>query len=194
MEVILLEKIGKLGNLGDKVSVKNGFARNFLIPFKKALRVNKANLEYFETKKQELETANNAAKVKATADAEKIKGKTFIVIRQAGDTGHLYGSVNSRDVSEILKSAGVIVSYSKITIDTPIREIGIYSVKVALHPEVVETVKLNVARTEEEAKATEQKLKTVAKKDSVKIEKETTVAKESTEVTEKIENETEMKK
>ena len=194
MEVILLEKIGKLGNLGDKVIVKNGFARNFLIPFKKALRVNKANLEYFETKKQELETANNAAKVKATAAAEKIKGKTFIVIRQAGDTGHLYGSVNSRDVSEILKNAGVIVSYSKITIDTPIREIGIYSVKVALHPEVVETVKLNVARTEEEAKATEQKSKTAAKKDSVKIEKETTVAKESTEVTEKIETETEMKK
>ena len=190
MEVILLEKIGKLGNLGDKVIVKNGFARNFLIPFKKALRVNKANLEYFETKKQELETANNAAKIKATADAEKIKEKTFIVIRQAGDTGHLYGSVNSRDVSEILKVAGVVVNYSKITIDTPIREIGIYSVKVALHPEVVETIKLNVARTEEEAKATEQKLKTAAKKDSVKLEKETVTTEESTGVTEKVEAET----
>ena len=172
MEVILLEKIGRLGNLGDKVVVKNGYARNFLIPFKKALRVNKANLEYFETKKQELETANNTAKVKANADAEKIKGKTFIAIRQAGDTGHLYGSVNSRDIADILKAAGVIVSYSKITIDTPIREIGIYSVKVALHPEVIETVKVNVARTEEEAKATEQKLKNVAKKDAVKLEKE----------------------
>lgn len=188
MEVILLEKIGKLGNLGDKVIVKNGFARNFLIPFKKALRVNKANLEYFETKKQELETANNAAKVKATAAAEKIKGKTFIVIRQAGDTGHLYGSVNSRDVSEILKNAGVIVSYSKITIDTPIREIGIYSVKVALHPEVIETIKINVARTEEEAKATEQKLKTSAKKDAVKLEKETENTEENK--TEKVEIET----
>ena len=172
MEVILLEKIGRLGNLGDKVVVKNGYARNFLIPFKKALRVNKANLEYFETKKQELETANNTARVKATADAEKIKGRTFIAIRQAGDTGHLYGSVNSRDIADILKAAGVIVSYSKITIDTPIREIGIYSVKVALHPEVIETVKVNVARTEEEAKATEQKLKNVAKKDTVKLEKE----------------------
>ena len=188
MEVILLEKIGRLGNLGDKVVVKNGYARNFLIPFKKALRVNKANLEYFETKKQELETANNTAKITAAADAEKIKGKTFIAIRQAGDTGHLYGSVNSRDIAEILKTAGVVVSYSKITIDTPIREIGIYSVKVALHPEVIETIKINVARTEEEAKATEQKLKAEKKDAAKKLEKEVVKAEENKD-TEKVETE-----
>ena len=188
MEVILLEKIGRLGNLGDKVVVKNGYARNFLIPFKKALRVNNANLEYFETKKQELETANNTAKITAAADAEKIKGKTFIAIRQAGDTGHLYGSVNSRDIAEILKTAGVVVSYSKITIDTPIREIGIYSVKVALHPEVIETIKINVARTEEEAKATEEKLKAEKKDAANKLEKEVVKTEENKD-TEKVDTE-----
>ncbi len=152
MEVILLEKIGKLGHLGDKVNVKDGYARNFLIPNGKALRVTKANLEMFEAKKAELAKISEEAKKVATELSSKIKGKSFVVIRQAGDTGHLYGSVSTRDLAGILKANGADVEYTKITIDTPIKEIGIYDVKITLHPEIVEVIKVNVARSEEEAK------------------------------------------
>ena len=155
MEVILLEKVGKLGHLGDKVNVKDGFARNFLIPSGKALRVTKANIEMFEAKKAELAKKSEEAKKVAETISAKIKGKSFVVIRQAGDTGHLYGSVSTRDLASVFKTAGADVDYTKITIDTPIKEIGIYEVKVALHPEIVDTVKINVARSEEEAKVAE---------------------------------------
>ena len=164
MEVILLEKVGKLGHLGDVVKVKDGYARNFLIPSKKALRVTKANLEMFEKQKADLQTKNEAARTSAQLIADKIKGKSFVVIRQAGDTGHLYGSVSTRDLANVLKENGANIDYTKITIDTPIKELGIYEVKVALHPEVVEIVKVNVARSEEEAKAYETKLANDAKK------------------------------
>lgn len=174
MEVILLEKIGRLGHLGDRVEVKNGYARNFLIPFKKALRVNKANLAYFESKKVELQKSSDEAKSVAVSVADKIKGKSFVVIRQAGDTGHLYGSVSTRDLSAVLKNFGADVDYSKITIDTPIKEIGIYSVKVALHPEIVEVIKVNVARSEEEAKVAETKAAMEAKKAEEKKNKKET--------------------
>ncbi len=174
MEVILLEKIGKLGHLGDRVEVKNGYARNFLIPFKKALRVNKANLAYFESKKAELQKSSDEAKSVAVSIADKIKGKSFVVIRQAGDTGHLYGSVSTRDLSAVLKNFGADVDYSKITIDTPIKEIGIYSVKVALHPEIVEVIKVNVARSEEEAKVAETKAAMEVKKAEEKKNKKET--------------------
>ena len=155
MEVILLEKIGKLGHLGDKVNVKDGYARNFLIPSGKALRVTKANIEMFEAKKAELAKKSEEARKVAETISAKIKGKSFVVIRQAGDTGHLYGSVSTRDLSAIFKKAGADIDYTKITIDTPIKEIGIYEVKVALHPEIIDTVKVNVARSEEEAKVAE---------------------------------------
>ncbi len=155
MEVILLEKVGKLGHLGDKVSVKDGYARNFLIPSGKALRVTKANIEMFEAKKAELAKKSEEARKIAETISAKIKGKSFVVIRQAGDTGHLYGSVSTRDLSAIFKKAGADIDYTKITIDTPIKEIGIYEVKVALHPEIIDTVKVNVARSEEEAKVAE---------------------------------------
>ena len=164
MEVILLEKIGKLGHLGDKVNVKDGYARNFLIPTGKALRVTKANLEMFEARKVELAKASEEAKKVASVLSSKIKGKSFVVIRQAGDTGHLYGSVSTRDLANVLKENGANIDYTKITIDTPIKELGIYEVKVALHPEVVEIVKINVARSEEEAKAYEAKAIADAKK------------------------------
>ena len=164
MEVILLEKVGKLGHLGDVVKVKDGYARNFLMPSKKALRVTRANLEMFEKQKADLQTKNEAARTSAQLIADKIKGKSFVVIRQAGDTGHLYGSVSTRDLANVLKENGANIDYTKITIDTPIKELGIYEVKVALHPEVIEIVKVNVARSEEEAKAYETKLANDAKK------------------------------
>ncbi len=167
MEVILLEKIGKLGHLGDKVVVKDGFARNFLIPTGKALRVTKANIEMFEAKKAELAKKSEEAKKVAETISAKIKGKSFVVIRQAGDTGHLYGSVSTRDLSAVFKTAGADIDYTKITIDTPIKEIGIYEVKVTLHPEIVDTVKINVARSEEEAKVAE-----IAKEKEAKLAKE----------------------
>ena len=170
MEVILLEKVGRLGHLGDKVNVKDGYARNFLIPSGKALRVTKANLEMFEAKKAELAKKSEEAKKVAETISAKIKGKSFVVIRQAGDTGHLYGSVSTRDLASVFKASGADVDYTKITIDTPIKEIGIYEVKVALHPEIIDTVKVNVARSEEEAKVAE-----------VNAEKEAKLAKEKAE-------------
>lgn len=187
MEVILLEKVGKLGHLGDVVKVKDGYARNFLIPSKKALRVTKANLEMFEKQKADLQTKNEAARTSAQLIADKIKGKSFVVIRQAGDTGHLYGSVSTRDLANVLKENGANIDYTKITIDTPIKELGIYEVKVALHPEVIETVKVNVARSEEEAKAYETKLANDAKKaeeKKAKAKKEEAVSEKKEEVKE----------
>ncbi|MGN0929164.1 MAG: 50S ribosomal protein L9 [Alphaproteobacteria bacterium] len=187
MEVILLEKVGKLGHLGDVVKVKDGYARNFLIPSKKALRVTKANLEMFEKQKADLQTKNEAARTSAQLIADKIKGKSFVVIRQAGDTGHLYGSVSTRDLANVLKENGANIDYTKITIDTPIKELGIYEVKVALHPEVIEVVKVNVARSEEEAKAYEAKVINDAKKaeeKKAKAKKEEAVAEKTEEVKE----------
>jgi large subunit ribosomal protein L9 len=157
MDVILLEKIGRLGGLGDRVKVKDGYARNFLIPTGKALRASKANIEKFEARRAELFKKSDEAKKAAEEISAKIAGKTFVVIRQAGDTGHLYGSVSTRDLAAILKAAGAEVDYTRITIDTPVKELGIHPIKVALHPEIIETIKINVARSEEEAKAAEEK-------------------------------------
>ena len=197
MEVILLEKIGKLGHLGDKVNVKDGYARNFLIPNGKALRVTKANLEMFESRKAELAKASEEAKKQAVALSAKIKGKSFVVIRQAGDTGHLYGSVSTRDVSAVLKNAGADIDYSKISIDTPIKEIGIYDVNVTLHPEVVEVIKVNVARSEEEAKVAElnaekeQKAKKAKSSEKEEKSKNTSEKAENVESDEKVEKKSE---
>ncbi|MDR3126660.1 MAG: 50S ribosomal protein L9 [Rickettsiales bacterium] len=157
MQVILLESIRHLGSLGDKVEVRSGFARNFLIPKKKALRVTKDALAYFDAKKAELAAAEAAAKKSAEAVAAGISGRSFVIIRQAGDTGHLYGSVTTRDVSVALKAGGADVDYAKISIDTPIKELGIYPVRVTLHSDAVEMIRVNVARTEEEARAAEEK-------------------------------------
>ncbi len=151
MEVILLERIGKLGQMGDVVRVKDGYARNFLIPQGKALRANKHNLSYFEQQRTQLEARNLELKTEAQSVAEKITGRSFVVIRQAGDSGQLYGSVNSRDIAELVTEGGCTVERRQILLDRPMKELGLHNVKIAVHPEVVVDVTINVARTEDEA-------------------------------------------
>jgi len=151
MDVILLERVEKLGAIGDVVSVKNGFARNYLLPNKKALRANDANKKVFESNRAQIE-ADNATR---RADAEKastgVDGKTLTLIRQASNTGQLYGSVSARDVAELLAEDGTKVAKNQIVLDKPIKAIGVTTIKIALHPEVSVTIKVNVARSPEEA-------------------------------------------
>lgn len=170
MEVILLEKVEKLGGIGDSVKVKDGYAKNFLLPKGKALRASKDNVALFEAKKEEIERKNAETKKTAESVSSKLKDKTYSVIRQAGDTGHLFGSVNSRDVAKILKDNGVSIDFHQVRIADPIKEVGLYEVKVVLHPEVIESVRLNVARSEEEAKAALDELSKPKKKEAKKVE------------------------
>jgi large subunit ribosomal protein L9 len=151
MQVILLERIEKLGQMGDLVTVKNGFARNFLVPQGKAMRATKANLTEFERRKVELEANNLKRKEEAQSVAEKIDGRSVVVIRQAGESGQLYGSVNSRDITEGFAADGVTFERRQVRLDQPIKMLGLHDVRVALHPEVDVQVKVNVARSEEEA-------------------------------------------
>ena len=151
MQVILLERVEKLGQMGDEVRVKDGFARNFLLPQKKALRANKTNREYFQSQKVQLETRNLERKSEASKIAEKLEGKTFMLLRQAGDRGQLYGSVSPRDISDIITAGGFSVSRTQVTLDKPIKSIGLVPLTVVLHPEVRVHVTVNVARTEDEA-------------------------------------------
>jgi large subunit ribosomal protein L9 len=151
MQVILLERIGRLGQMGDVVNVKNGYARNFLLPQKKALRATKENLSRFEKERSQLEARDLELKKEAEAVAAKLDGAKFITIRQAGDTGQLYGSVTSRDIAEVITGGGFTVDRRQIVLDRPIKSLGLHLTKVALHPEVIVQVSLNVARTEDEA-------------------------------------------
>ena len=151
MQVILLERVEKLGQMGDEVKVKDGFARNFLLPEKKALRATKANREYFSTQKAQLEATNLERKKDAEAVAVKLNGKSFVLLRQAGDRGQLYGSVSPRDIAEVITAGGFTVSRTQVPLDKPIKSIGLVPVTVVLHPEVRVDVTLNVARNEEEA-------------------------------------------
>ena len=151
MQVILLERVEKLGQMGDEVKVKNGFARNFLLPKKKALRATKANREYFQTQKAQLEARNLEKKGEAQKVGDKLSGKTFMLLRQAGDRGQLYGSVSPRDISEIISNGGFSVDRTQVPLDKPIKTIGLFPVNVVLHPEVRVSVTVNVARTEDEA-------------------------------------------
>jgi large subunit ribosomal protein L9 len=151
MQVILLERIGRLGQMGDVVNVKNGYARNFLLPQKKAMRATKENLAHFETQRVHLEANNLELKKEADAVAGKLEGKVFIAIRSAGDTGQLYGSVSTRDIAEAVTAGGFSVDRRQIVLERPIKTLGLHDTKVQLHPEVVVNVKLNVARSEEEA-------------------------------------------
>jgi large subunit ribosomal protein L9 len=151
MQVILLERVEKLGQMGDEVKVKDGFARNFLLPEKKALRATKANREFFTTQKAQLEANNLERKKDAEAVAVKLKGKTFMLLRQAGDRGQLYGSVSPRDIADVITAGGFTVSRTQVPLDKAIKSIGLVPVNVVLHPEVRVGVTLNVARTEEEA-------------------------------------------
>jgi large subunit ribosomal protein L9 len=151
MDVILLERVEKLGAIGDVVSVKNGFARNYLLPNKKALRANEANKKVFEANRAQIEADNATRRTDAETASKDIDGKTLTLIRQASNTGQLYGSVSARDLSELLAEDGVKVAKSQIVLDRPIKAIGLNEVRVALHPEVSVTIKVNVARSPEEA-------------------------------------------
>ncbi|MEL6752190.1 MAG: 50S ribosomal protein L9 [Pseudomonadota bacterium] len=151
MQVILLERIAKLGQMGDIVTVKPGFARNFLLPRAKALRATEANKKKFESQRAQLEARNLELKTEAERIAEQLAGQTYIVIRQAGDTGQLYGSVSTRDIAEAISESGVSVERRQVMLESPIKSLGLHELKIQLHPEVEVGVTANVARSEEEA-------------------------------------------
>ncbi len=151
MQVILLERVEKLGQMGDEVRVKDGFARNFLLPKKKALRATKANREYFQTQKVKLEAHNLERKKDADAIAKKLDGQSFMLIRQAGDRGQLYGSVSPRDVASVIEAGGFKVDRHQVQISQAIKSIGLFKLPVVLHPEVKVTITINIARSEDEA-------------------------------------------
>ncbi len=151
MEVILLEHVDKLGKMGDKVNVKNGYARNYLLPQNKALRATEANVAYFEKQKAELEAHNKALFDDASKKAEALQGFKAVLIRQAAETGQLYGSVTIRDIAAAIKEAGFDVERRYIYLEKPIKDLGVYQVRINLHPEVSQTILINVARTADEA-------------------------------------------
>ena len=151
MQVILLERVEKLGQMGDEVRVKDGFARNFLLPKKKALRATKANRDFFQTQKAQLEANNLKLKGEAEKVGQKLDGKSFTLIRQAGDRGQLYGSVSPRDIADAMEKAGFKVDRHQVSISVAIKSIGLVSIPVVLHPEVKVNVTVNVARSEDEA-------------------------------------------
>ena len=151
MQVILLERIGRLGQMGDVVKVKDGFARNFLLPQRKALRATDDNRKHFEKERVHLEARNLEVKGEAEGLSGKIEGKTFTAIRQAGDTGQLYGSVSTRDIAEVVTAGGFSVDRNQILLDKPIKSLGLHPIRVQLHPEVIVKVTINVARSDEEA-------------------------------------------
>jgi large subunit ribosomal protein L9 len=151
MEIILLERIARLGQMGDVVKVRDGYARNFLLPQGKALRANEANRKRFESERSQLEARNLDRKQEADAVSAKLVGQTFVVIRQAGETGHLYGSVSSRDIVEVMVAGGFTVARNQVALNQPIKTIGLHPVKVVLHPEVMADITVNVARSDDEA-------------------------------------------
>ncbi len=155
MEVILLERIARLGQMGETVRVKDGFARNFLLPRNKALRANEANKKRFEAQRVQLEARNLEMKSEADKIAEKLDGKTFVMIRSAGETGQLYGSVSTRDIAEAVTAGGVGVNRNQIVMMTPIKALGLHNLPIRLHPEVEAKVTINVARSAEEAERQE---------------------------------------
>ncbi|MBX3529934.1 MAG: 50S ribosomal protein L9 [Rhizobiaceae bacterium] len=151
MEVILLERISRLGQMGDVVKVKDGFGRNFLLPQGKALRANEANKKKFEGQRAQLEARNLERRSEAQKIADKLDGKTFIVVRSAGETGQLYGSVSTRDIAELLTAEGFTVARNQVELNQPIKSIGLTNIAIALHAEVEVTITLNIARSAEEA-------------------------------------------
>ncbi|WP_366556222.1 50S ribosomal protein L9 [Aquibaculum sediminis] len=151
MEVILLERIENLGQMGDVVRVKPGFARNYLLPQHKALRSNKENLAIFEQRRAQLEAENLKRRQEAEAVAKKIDGLSVVIIRQAGDSGQLYGSVASRDIAEAVTAAGTSINRNQVVLDRPIKMLGLHDLRLRLHPEVSVPVSINVARSETEA-------------------------------------------
>ena len=151
MKVILLERLEGWGGLGDVVTVKDGYARNFLLPRHKALRANAANMKVFDAQRAEIEARNAKAREAAGRAGEKLDGTSYILIRQAGESGQLYGSVSGRDVAEVINAEGGHIERSMVVLDKPIKTLGVHEVKVRLHPEVAVTVTVNVARSQDEA-------------------------------------------
>ena len=152
MEVILLEHAEKLGKMGEKVSVKNGYARNYLLPQGKALRATEANLAVYEKQKKDLEARNKQMFEEASKLSDALKGYSTVLIRQAAETGQLYGSVTIRDIAQAIKEAGFAIERRQVFLDRAIKDLGVYEVKLNLHPEVSQTILVNVARTEDDAK------------------------------------------
>jgi large subunit ribosomal protein L9 len=151
MKVILLERVERLGALGEIVTVKDGFARNFLLPRSKALRATQANMKVFEGQRAEIESRNANARAAAAKSGERLDGTSYVMIRQAGDSGQLYGSVSGRDVAEAVNGEGGKIDRSMVVLDKPIKTLGVHSVKVRLHAEVTATVSINIARSVDEA-------------------------------------------
>ena len=151
MKVILLERVEKLGSIGDTVTVKDGFARNYLLPRQKALRANSANLKVFEAQRGQIEARNAQNRAAAERLATELDGRDYLIIRQAGESGQLYGSVTGRDVAEAVQAEGGKIERSQVVLNTPIKTIGMHDITVRLHPEVTITIKANVARTIDEA-------------------------------------------
>lgn len=151
MQIILLERVERLGHMGEVVTVKPGYARNFLLPKKKALRATKNNISYFEAQKMQFEAANLKRKEEAGFVAKKIEGLMITMIRQSSEIGHLYGSIRPQDVVDGLKAEGFNVLRTQIAINPPIKTLGIHEVKIILHPEVLASIKINIAKSEEEA-------------------------------------------
>lgn len=157
MEVILLERVEKLGQMGQVVNVRPGYARNYLLPQKKAMRATKANLAYFDTRKAQLEAANLERRQEAEQVADKMKGLSVIITRQAGESGQLYGSVTARDIAEAVSKSGFTIARSQVAIPQPIKSLGLFDIRVILHPEVDVKVVVNVARSIEEAEVQAQR-------------------------------------
>jgi len=151
MEVILLERISRLGQMGDTVKVRDGYARNFLLPQGKALRANDANKKKFEGQRAQLEARNLERRSEAQQIADKLDGKSFVVVRAAGETGQLYGSVSTRDIADILTAEGFSVARNQVELNHPIKTIGLTNIAIALHPEVEVAITLNIARSADEA-------------------------------------------
>lgn len=151
MQVILLERIGRLGQMGDVVTVKDGFARNFLLPQGKALRATEANRKHFERDRAQLEARDLELKSEAQGVSGKLNGKSFIVIRQAGDTGQLYGSVSTRDIATAVTEGGFSIERRQVMLDRPIKSLGLHEIRVSLHAEVAPRITVNVARSPDEA-------------------------------------------
>lgn len=152
MEIILLERIEKLGGIGDVVTVKNGYARNYLLPNKKALRANEANRKVFEANRAQIEAENATRRASAQTSSKDVEGKQVILIRQASNAGHLYGSVSVRDIVDALHAEGVsVVNKAMVVLERPIKTLGLFDVRIALHPEVAVNIQVNVARSPEEA-------------------------------------------
>ena len=151
MKVILLERVGRMGQIGDEVTVKDGFARNFLLPEHKALRATEANRKKFEVERSSIEKRNAERREAAAGIATGLNGKTVVIIRQAGETGQLYGSVSSRDIADGLATDGFTVGRGQVNLAQPIKTVGLHTVALALHPEVAVTINVNVARSDDEA-------------------------------------------